>query len=152
MTTKTTVILDWRELAEAPEPHFCDCSYCEMEGELEEIDWPTLVTTKRGDVEYVTDRYMMVRAERAPVPDDYEGSALPGPVDLGDRWQELPTDRPADDLTFRRSIRLALSLTKWRLVHLDHAADASVITRKRVGVLDERGEHIGWAIASKEVD
>ena len=153
MTTRSdNAVLDWRNLADVPQVHECDCRYCEMGGDDEPVNWPDLVTAKRGDTAYVSDRFMMVRADRAPIPEGYEGLVISQCVDLGSGWAEPVTSRPADDLFFRRSIRVAMNLTNWHLVHLDHPSGAALNNRARVGVLDEKGDHIGWAMSSRRED
>ena len=140
-------ILDWRELAPAPVPHNCNCENCDLVGEDEPIDWPVLVTVGK---DYVTDRYMMIRAELAPVPDGYEGPAMEGPPDVAHRWTEPVSDKPADIALFRQQTALAMALTGWRLMLLDHPAKATDAARRRVGIVTADGEHIGWAIALTE--
>lgn len=148
MTAETLrrAVLDWRDLAPEPEWHECDCRFCDMGGDQEPIRWPLLVTAQAGGVEYVTDRYLMVRADRAPVPADYE-SLIPTPAnatDLVDSLADVSDFRPAPDQHFRQSTLKALSLTGWDL-RLIRGSE------KRVAVVDEEGDPIGVTITATHV-
>jgi hypothetical protein len=148
MTGAPPVVLDWRQLVDEPEIHACGCPHCPVDGELEPIAWPALFTTLANNVPHVTDRWVSIRADRAPIPDGYEG-----PVD--DTASLRPaftrataTDQPATDLRFWPSTLKALELTGWRLRLLVHRDDAPRLAKRVVAVVDERGEQIGLTLAT----
>lgn len=139
-------ILDWRDLAPEPEWHECDCRYCDMGGDQEPTEWPLLLIADGDGVDYVTDRFMMIRADLAPVPDNYEGvvvASRPNCSDLLASLAGISTERPVGQ-HFRWSTLKALELTGWDL-RLLHGSD------KRVAVVDREGLPIGvTAVSSHE--
>lgn len=139
---------DWRTLAPPQDTHDCDCEFCDRGGELHPVEWPVLVPMLIGGVEYVTDRFMVLRADLAPIPDGYVGPVL----DLGERAPSgfllaPPTDIPATDLTFRPEYVAAVETVGARLVLLDHGLDASSMTKRAAGIVTASGELVGWAMA-----
>lgn len=144
MTSETRrAVLDWRDLAPEPEWHECDCRFCDMSGDQEPIRWPLLVTAQADGVEYVTDRYLLVPADRAPVPADYE-SVIQGIANASELVEALADTsdlKPTANQHFRQSTLKALALTGWDL-RLIAGSD------KRVAVIDEDGTPIGITIAA----
>lgn len=144
-------VLDWRELAPPPEMHSCDCAYCEEVGEWQPVAWPSLIPCAVDGVTHVTDRFLMIKAEEAPIPDGYEGPILKGPDLALDEWRASPvTDQPAEGIPFRWQVIKATEMTGWRLRLLDHPDDASDHTKRAVGVVTATGDHIGWAMSTKD--
>lgn len=142
-TTEKEAVLDWRALAPKPERHDCDCRFCDMAGYPEPTEWPLLVIADRDGVDYVTDRYMMIRADLAPVPADYEGGVLhdrPNVSNLLASLAGVSSERPVGQ-HFRWSTLKALGLTGWDLRVLTGVA-------RHVAVVDRAGLPIGVAIAS----
>ena len=141
---KAQPVLDWRELAPEPEWHSCECRFCDMDGEREPQEWPLLVVADGDGVDYVTDRYLMVRADHAPIPEGYEGVVAPERPNASDLLSSLigiSTERPVGQ-HFRWSTLKALDLTGWDLRVL-RGSD------RRVAVVDREGLPIGVTIASK---
>lgn len=143
MTAETLrrAVLDWRDLAPEPEWHECDCRFCDLGGDQEPIQWPLLVTAQAEGVEYVTDRYLMVRADRAPVPTGYEAivPTSANATDLVSSLADVSDFRPAPDQHFRQSTLKALALTGWDLRLIKSS-------EKRVAVVDEQAVPIGVTI------
>lgn len=138
--------LDWRDLAPEPDIHECDCSHCDMGGDLEPIKWPTLVVARDGDAVYVTDRYLLVEAAVAPVPDGYEGPVFDKGTDAASlvACLDAVTDEPATGLSFQWSTLKAVETMGWRLRHIAGSD-------KRVAVVAD-GRPIGVTIAQTERD
>lgn len=116
-----------------------------MGGGQEPPEWPSLVVADGDGLDYVTDRFLMIRADLAPVPDDYEGVVIPGRPNASDLLASLAgisTERPVGR-HFHWSTLKALELTGWDLRVL-HGSD------KRVAVVDRTGLPIGVAIATAE--
>jgi hypothetical protein len=136
-------ILDWRDLAPEPEWHECDCRFCDMGGDQEPIEWPLLIVADGDGVNYVTDRFMMIRADLAPIPEGYKGVVLPDRPNASDLLASLAgiSTEPPVGRHFRWSTLKALELTGWDL-RLLQGSD------KRVAVVDREGLPIGVAIAS----
>lgn len=142
--------LDWRELAPAPEIHDCDCNYCDSNGLLEEIKWPSLVTCTVEGVPFVTDRYLMVRADLAPVPDGYEGVVTPMQNDLDETFLgPAPLTRQAYGVHFRWSVMKAIDLMGWQLRYLDYPDDAKRPLKFAVFAQDNATQ-IGVAMSARE--
>lgn len=144
-------LLNWRDLAPPQEIHGCDCGCCEMGGELEAIEWPMLVTFDLDGARYVTDRYLAVREDFAPVPEGYEGAvqhietAPDGPA-----AGATPLRTQARGVHFRWHVMKAVESTGWQLRLLDHPADATARARLLVAVFAADNEtHIGWAMSAK---
>lgn len=144
-----TGVLDWRELAPPQGIHCCDCDRCDDVGELEPILWPLLVTMTVDGVDYVTDRYVMIRADLAPVPDGYEGPVL-GPTAPPTRAfiAATVTDQTADGLTFPASTLAAIRAGGWRLRLLTPYVSVSRKPSPAVAIVTDEGEHVGWAMSS----
>ena len=143
-------ILDWRDLAPAPERHECDCRFCDMGGDDEPIKWPMLVIADGDGVEYVSDRFMMIRADLAPVPDGYEGDVMGREPEgrakasgLVASLAGVSNERPTGE-HFRWSTLKALELTGWDLRVLRG-------TDKRVAIVDRDGLPIGVTIVASRV-
>lgn len=153
MTDQTAdkALFDWRDIAPPPEIHSCECRHCDMGGELEETEWPMLVTFAVAGTEYVTDRYLAARADLAPVPEGYEGPVHAATTPA--KFLTTPaTDEPANGMHFRWHTIKAIESTGWRLRILAHPDGATEHTRLQVGVVDANGELIGCAIAAKQGD
>lgn len=149
--TEQAAILDWRELASPPEQHVCDCGYCEMVGEPEPVQWPTLVPVP-GEPEYVTDRYLAIHADLAPVPEGYEGPVLSGGPKIPDSWHGEVLDQPPLGLHFRWQTMLAVERMGWRLRLLANETRAWNERVTLVAVVSADGQHIGWTAAQKPAD
>lgn len=142
-------VLDWRELAPPQETHWCDCDRCDEQGGPEPVDWPLLAPI---GTEYVTDRYLAIRADLAPIPDDYEGQVLEhGPDSIPDRWRCAVTDQAPTGTHFRWQTIKALEITGWRLRVPAHADADTYPAPFLHAVIDSSGEQIGWAMSVKSV-
>lgn len=136
---------DWRTLAPEPTSHSCDCEYCDHNGELDPILWPALRTYSHSDVDYVTDGYLALRADLAPVPDGYEGPLLPaGPLtnDWMDAWV---TASPATGAVLRQSTLGAIEQLGGRLRCTTWPPKK---TGSQVLAITVEGRHVGWAISA----
>lgn len=139
--------LDWRDLAPEPAWHECDCRFCELDGDQEPIQWPLLVRAEVRDGEYVgeyvTDRFLMVRADLAPIPDEYEATTpqVANATNLLCSLAAVTDEPPHGSQHFRWSTLKALALTGWDL-RLIEGSD------KRVAVVDAEGNPIGVTIAA----
>lgn len=145
-------VVRWSELAPAPEIHSCDCDYCEVNGELDPIKWPTLVRITINGVEYVSDRHFAIRADLAPIPDDYPGPALTGPTiapDNGVFSGAAVTSEPPNGVPVLWSTMNALRMTQCVLRVFEHPDTASDHARRSLAIVTATGEHVGWAMASK---
>lgn len=143
-------LLDWRALAPDPEPHACGCDLCPHDGALEPIAWPQLTRTTIEHVPAITERFMVVMAARAPIPDGYEGEVLDGPPIMRAAFLRAPvTDQPATGMYFRWQIIKAMDLTGWRLRLLD-GTGLSEHHRRVVSIVDAGGVRVGWAMSSSE--
>ncbi|GAB3988825.1 hypothetical protein [Nocardioides marmoraquaticus] len=143
--------LDWRTLVPTPEVHACTCEHCELVGELEPIDWPTLATFSYDDEQYVTDRVLALHVSRAPVPDDWEGPRLEAATPSGlSNWSWHIDDVPPTGVRFRGDILAAFRLLRWRLRRPVVPASATgAYSQLLAGVVDEHGQHIGWIMGRK---
>lgn len=84
-----------------------------------------------------------------PMDGEYEGGVLEGSGRPRRALARAVTEEPADGLTFRDSTREVIRLTGWRLVLLAHPDGAGKRDRRRVGIVNQAGEHIGWAISER---
>jgi hypothetical protein len=143
-------ILDWRHLAPEPQRHECDCRFCDLAGDDEPLEFPTLVIADGDGVDYVTDRYLMVRGDLAPVPDGYEGQVITQRPDASGLLASLAgiSNRHPVGFHFRWSILKALDLTGWDLRLINGKTDPA--TGQRVAVVDQDGLPIGVAISVSE--
>lgn len=150
-----TGVLDWRELAPPQDAHWCDCEHCDLKGALEPIEWLLLVPMDVDGVDYVTDRFMMVRADLAPIPNDYEGHVHPPSVPPARGFIDAAvTTTPADGLLFPRHVLKGVRLGGWRLRLLAPYMEARSENKARastpaVAVVTTAGEHVGWAMSSR---
>lgn len=145
MTTKREAVLDWAITVPPPEIHACDCGYCEMNGDLEDPVWPMLAKAEQDGTEYVTDRYLMVRADLAPVPDTYPGKVGQTIKITTPMVPNEATDAPANGMRFREPTIEAIKECGWRLRLIDGM-------EKRVAVIDRSGSVIGVAISTPQGD
>jgi hypothetical protein len=143
------VTLDWRKLVDEPELHSCGCDHCPVNGNFEPTFWPTLVATSVDLISHVTDRWMAVRTELAPIPDGYEGEVQDGPPLRAAFFRAQITDMSPTGLRFRPATLKALELTGWRLRLAEHAADASPATTRACAIIDAEGRPIGWAMSQR---
>lgn len=150
MARKTT--LDWRDLAPEPEWHECDCRFCDLGGDQEPVQWPLLVRAevREGEFvgEYVTDRFLMVRADLAPIPNEYEATTpqVANATKLLCSLAAVTDEPPHGSQHFRWSTLKALALTGWDLRVIQNSD-------KRVAVVDGGGVPIGVTIiASRTCD
>lgn len=146
--TTTTQTLDWRDIAPEPELHSCDCEHCHLTGEPEDVDPAFLLVMDVDGEQYVTDRFMAIKIDRAPLPEHYGGPMLP-PIEkrrVGFMADEV-SGTPANRHRFRDSITKALLLTGWTVWELDTPPTADDRDRRAVAIMDAEDNHIGWAIA-----
>lgn len=134
--------LDWREIVEQEEPvvHLCNCEHCDYVGEEEPGWWPSLTRMSVDGVDYVTDRYLAVRADLAPIPESYEGEVMETVLRKRSGFMAaavLDVVVPPSAATYMTT--RALSLTGWTLSRL--AGE-----EKALAVLSGDGEHIGWSM------
>lgn len=145
------MILDWNAILPEPIVHECNCGNCDHVGELEDVDAPLLLTMVVAGVSYVTDRFLAIRADLAPIPDGYEGPTQ-GPIErhVSGFMASRVTAQTPDNPRLRQPTVKALEQTGWKLRVLTHADDVSEVQRRTLAVVTPEGEHIGWAIAQRE--
>lgn len=152
MTAETSrrAMLDWRDLVPEPEWHYCDCRFCDQDGEQEPTQWPLLVRAEVRDGEfvgeYVADRFLMVRADLAPIPHEYEAThpQVANATNLLCSLAGVTDERPPGSQHFRWSTLKALALTGWDLRVIEGSD-------KRVAVVDAEGDPIGVTIAATRI-
>ncbi|NGZ99419.1 hypothetical protein G5V59_00340 [Nocardioides sp. W3-2-3] len=66
-------VLDWRALVDEPEIHDCGCERCPDNGRPDAVEWFPLVRTTVDLTPRVSDRWLLINARHAPIPDQYEG-------------------------------------------------------------------------------
>ena len=135
-----TETFDWNHLVPEPEPHVCNCAYCDQYGELEETFYPALVEFTHDQVAYVTDRALALRADLAPVPDDWNHQAVrksPSPPVAA--FGQV-TGESATDMRFAVKYLSILTDHGWRLRHQTRPDGTRP---KAAAIVDAAGNPIG---------
>jgi len=136
------IIIDWQKVWENElldddgKCRWCneDCDYCR----------PDLFKVRIDDVEYISDRFLMLRAELAPIPADWPENCI---KDLGQRptgtfpVTEVTVDTPEP----RLFARYPLGDVTYKVVGTRISANALANVAQTLAIYDN-GAPIGWVV------
>lgn len=147
MSETKTAVVDWRDFEEPQQAHVCDCEHCDLVGEPLGQRFRLLYVIRMGAVEYVTDKYLALRSDLAPVADDYEGGCLADPSVM-DPWPIHPLGgAPDPDTLFLWHIAKTCRDRGWQL---RKTAGTELRDTYRWAIQTGAGEHIGWAMSGMQ--
>jgi hypothetical protein len=141
--SNSTVTLDWSKVHAPQETHACNCPHCDLT--VEPVEMQPLVVGLADDASrHVTNRFVLIREDLAPVPPNYEGTLITGQPNTTSlaALMTRPTLGPPTGLAFHSSVLRVLELTGWdlRLVTGEEG-----VTRPKVVVVDTAGTPVGVA-------